>query len=184
MYAIITELETDIAIRIHQIRADAVEACGKDPSPLLWPLHLSWQGADTYPLHEAQDRIRMISKTFAPVTTHVDGVGVFTGPEPILYLSVTRTPELSALNATLWEALTPLAENPNINYSPDTWVPHITLVYGSSGSADILACLLSKLITTPLHLEISLDHLLLGFYRGEEHGSEFRLPLSGLKGTT
>jgi len=179
MYAIITELDSETADKINQIRKNAISPCGEDPAPLQWPLHLSWQGAESYQIQEAHARIKMIADTFAPIVSRVDGVGIFTGKEPVLYLSVTRTPELSALNATLWEALSPLAESPNRYFSPQEWAPHISLMYGRPEIVDKIACVVEKLITTPLQIDIKLDHLSIGFYRGQEHGNEIRFDLTG-----
>ncbi len=128
---------------------------------------------------EVEVRMRTIAKTFAPIVTRIEGVGVFTGPSPVLYLPVTRTPELTALNETMWEALAPLARNPNAYFSPDQWVPHITILYGTPQVTEAIACLVRQLLTEPLHIEITLDHIYLGFFEGAEHGVTFRFPLLG-----
>ena len=182
MYAIITELASESAGEIEQIRAAALTGCGPDPAPLQLPLHLSWQGAESYYLDEVEVRMRTIAKTFGPITTRIDGVGFFTGVEPVVYLSVTRTPELSALNATLWEALSPLSRSVNHYFSPDEWVPHISILYGKPEMKEAIACMVSNLIAAPLRIEIKLDHIYLGYFRNDDHGVQFRFPLLGSQG--
>lgn len=179
MYSIITELASETAGAVAQIRSAALAGCGPDPAPLQWPLHLSWQGAESYYLDEVELRMRTIARTFAPVTTRIDGVGVFTGAEPVVYLSVTRTPALSVLNATLWEALSPLARSANRYFSPEEWVPHISILYGKAEMKEAIACLVGNLSTVALRIEIKLDHIYLGYFHGDNHGGLYRLPLLG-----
>lgn len=179
MYSIITELASETAGAVAQIRSAALAGCGPDPAPLQWPLHLSWQGAESYYLDEVELRMRTIARTFAPVTTRIDGVGVFTGAEPVVYLSFTRTPALSVLNATLWEALSPLARSANRYFSPEEWVPHISILYGKTEMKEAIACLVGNLSTMALRIEIRLDHIYLGYFHGDNHGGLYRLPLLG-----
>jgi len=179
MYAIMTELDNQSAQQIQMIRSKAVDACGGDPVPLQWPLHLSWQGAESYALAEVEERMRVIAKNVAPIVTNIEGVGIFTGPLPVLHLPVTRTPELSALNETLWETLAPLAKNSNYYFSPNQWVPHITILYGNAEAAEVIACMVSKLLSEPLHINITLDHIYMGYFQGPEYGEAFRYPLLG-----
>ena len=179
MYAIITDLDSQSKLKIEQIRSRTVKACGGDPVPLHWPLHLSWQGAESYDLAETEDRMRMIAKTVSPIVTRTAGVGVFTGPAPVLYLPVTRTPELTALNETLWETLTPLVKNNNDYFSPDRWVPHVTIVYGTPEVTEAIACMAGSLLTEPLNLEITLDHIYMGYFNENDYGVAFRFPLLG-----
>jgi 2'-5' RNA ligase len=179
MYAIMTELDTQSAWQIEKIRSRAVAACGGDPVPLQWPLHLSWQGAESYALVEVEERMRMIAKNVAPIVTNIEGVGIFTGPQPVLHLPVTRTPELSALNETLWETLAPLAIKSNYYFSPNQWVPHITILYGNAEVTEAIACMVSRLLSEPLHINITLDHIYMGYFQGPEYGEAFRFPLLG-----
>lgn len=179
MFAIMTELDSQSARQIEMIRSRAVAACGGDPAPLQWPLHLSWQGAESYAMGEVEERMRMIAKNVAPITTNIEGVGIFTGSQPVLHLPVTRTPELSALNETLWESLAPLANKSNYYFSPSQWVPHITIVYGTAAAAEAIACMVSQLLSEPLHLNITLDHIYMGYFHGLEYGEAFRYPLLG-----
>jgi len=179
MYAIMTNLDSQSARQIEKIRSKAAQACGGDPVPLQWPLHLSWQGAEAYELPEVEERMRMIAKNVAPIIATIEGVGIFTGPQPVLHLPVTRTPELSALNQTLWETVTPLAKIFNRYFSPDQWVPHITIVYGTAEVTEAIACLVSRLLSEPLHLSIKLDHINLGYFHDKDYGEAFRFPLLG-----
>lgn len=179
MYAIISELDRASNLAIEKLTTDFIAECNINLPPMKWSYHLSWQGARSYALEETENRIRMIARTFAPIETRIDGLGIFTGKEPVLYLTVTRTPLLSALNETVWEALHPLAEEVNPYFSPEEWVPHISILYGDDKSAPGMSCAVEKLIRKELRISIKIDHLSLGFFQDQENGAVFRYPLTG-----
>lgn len=179
MYAIISELDHSIDMMIEKLRNESTADCGRELPQMQWPYHLSWQGAEAYSLEETENRVQMIARTFAPIETRIDGFGVFTSEEPVLYLTVTRTPALSALNETLWEALRPLSKGINDYFSPDEWVPHVSILYGGPDSLPLMRCLANNLISKPLRILIRIDHLSLGYFRGQENGVIFRFPLTG-----
>lgn len=54
-------------------------------------------------------------------------MGIFTGPDPVLYIPVVRTAELSQLHQRLWTAVEPTSSGTQTYYSPANWLPHITL---------------------------------------------------------
>lgn len=179
MYAIISELDHATNLAIEKLTKEIMAGCNIKGPQMKWPYHLSWQGARTYALEETENRVRMIARTFAPIETRIDGLGIFTGKEPVLYLTVTRTPLLSALNETVWEALHPLAEEVNPYFSPEEWVPHISILYGDEKSAPAMSCAVEKLIPRQLRINIKIDHLSLGFFQGQDNGVVFRYPLTG-----
>lgn len=179
MYAIISELDSASDLAIEAIKKEIMSECMLENPKMRFPLHLSWQGADTYRLGEVENLVQLIARMSAPIEITPDGVGVFTGEYPVLYLTVARSPVLSALNQTLWEALFPLAEGMNPSFSPETWVPHISLVYGDSKSIDAMTCVLQKMIPMQLDLKIKIDELSLVFDRDDKNGTVFRYPLTG-----
>lgn len=180
MYAIISELDQESNLKFDQLRTDCMAGCELENPVMRWPFHLSWQGAQEYQRLAVEQRVKMIAKMFAPLEIGIDGIGVFTGEEPVLYFTVTRTPTISALNQTLWEALNPLAEGMNPQFSPEEWVPHISLIYGSKKSVSGLSCVIQKLIPMHLGMKVRIDHLSLVYYRGQESGEVFRFPLAGM----
>lgn len=179
MYAIITQLDHASNLVIGKLANEIMTECKVNVPHMKWPYHLSWQGARSYALEEAENRVRMIAKTFVPIESRIDGLGIFTGEEPVLYLTVTRTPLLSALNETVWEALYPLAEEVNPYFSPEVWVPHISILYGGVKSAPSMSCAVEKLIPRRLQINIKINHLSLVFFQGQEDGVVFRYPLTG-----
>lgn len=179
MYALISELNQSSNLVIEKIRQECLSACGLETPTLRWLFHVSWQGAEMYDLPETENRVKMIAKMFAPVDISINGIGIFTGEKPVLHFTVTRAPAVSALNQTLWESLLPLSEGMNPLFSPEKWVPHISLIYGEENSVSALSCVVQKLIPMQLRMTVKIDHLSLVYYQDEKSGVEFRYPLTG-----
>jgi 2'-5' RNA ligase len=103
------------------------------------------------------------------------GLGLFTGPVPVLYLALVKTDILMDLHRTLWESVGPLATDLNRLYSPDLWMPHITIAYQDL-NGDNLACAMKNLVFTPVNLEIQVDQLALLYQNDEGTGVKSSFP--------
>ncbi len=89
--------------------------------------HISFQIATAYDQERLEPILRRIAKNTAPFQIHTTGLGIFTGADPVLYIAVVRTPELSAFHRLLWHELATLGNEVSPYYHPDNWVPHITV---------------------------------------------------------
>jgi 2'-5' RNA ligase len=85
-------------------------------------------------------------------------LGFFTGPNPIVFIPVVRTTELSAFHQQIWERIEPLATDINPYYAPDKWTPHITLAY-SDVTPENIACTMQKLTFQTYNWEIAVDNV-------------------------
>jgi 2'-5' RNA ligase len=56
-------------------------------------------------------------------------MGVFTGYAPVIFIPVVKSPELVELHRRVWEALDPVTTGGSFYYSPEMWVPHISIAY-------------------------------------------------------
>jgi len=63
----------------------------------------------------------------APLELRSIGVGVFTRPMPVIYTPVIRCQLLSELHEALWKRIGGLGGNLFRLYSPEQWIPHLTL---------------------------------------------------------
>ena len=120
--------------------------------------HFSYAGAAHYDDNQLDTLLRRVAAQTAPFTVTADGLALFPGPEPVLYVPVVRTSALSAYHAALWDALAPLATENQPYYHPDTWVAHITLAQRDLTPAS-LAAIATRLATRPLTLTITVDNL-------------------------
>lgn len=91
--------------------------------------HFSWEIAD----HYHQPGLELVLKTIAqrtkPFTVTTTGLGVFSGEQPVIFIPVVKSPELSAFHQQVWKALLSVGEGISDLYSPRQWLPHISLAY-------------------------------------------------------
>jgi 2'-5' RNA ligase len=131
--------------------------------------HFSWQGAEDYPVAEVERILTEITRRTTPFMIQTAGLGLFTGPVPVLYLALVKTEKLMIVHRSLWEIIGPLATGLNRHYSPDLWMPHITIAFQDL-NADNLACAVKNLIFKPVALEIHVDQLALLYQNEQDTG--------------
>jgi 2'-5' RNA ligase len=64
-----------------------------------------------------------------PLLVNFAGLGVFGGPEPVVYLTLAWNQALLDLHAQFWSMAEPLSIDADNHYRPGVWVPHVTLNY-------------------------------------------------------
>jgi 2'-5' RNA ligase len=69
----------------------------------------------------------------------------------------------------MWKRIEPVAATSSAYYSPELWVPHITLAH-SDVSRQSLVCALEELAFIPFNWEIKIDNLAIVGQSGEEVG--------------
>ncbi len=89
--------------------------------------HLSFHVAEGYDETHLRERLAAFASRHHRLTIRTAGLGIFTGNSSVLVLMVVRTPGLSAFQETLFNQIITLAERPSPYYTPETWIPHITL---------------------------------------------------------
>jgi 2'-5' RNA ligase len=103
--------------------------------------------------------VERVAAETAPFTLYSSGPGLFGGPSPILFANVARAPAAASLAARLDAELT-AAGYPGTDtyYTPERWIPHITLAQQNLASAD-LGALLAWLARQPLAWELPIASL-------------------------
>ena len=89
--------------------------------------HFSWQIGEGYQVETVLPQLSNLVKGLSPFEVRVDGVEVFPGDLPVVYLKVLCTAQLRAIHRKIWSVLTPFTDQPNLLYAPGSWQPHITL---------------------------------------------------------
>src|SRR5512133_630211 len=97
--------------------------------------HISFHVAQRYYPTRLEQALPRVLREVTPFHIRTTGLGIFTGPLPVIFVPVVRGPRLNRLHYALWEAARPAAEGLVEVYGPDTWVPHITLAYGDLDNA-------------------------------------------------
>jgi 2'-5' RNA ligase len=156
------ELERDFGVR------DARERVS-------WP-HFTYQGAETYDVERVEAALRQIAGETPPFFVHAEGLGIFVGPQPVLYLPVVRKEALNHLHMRLWEELAPLRTETSPYYAPERWMAHITLAQWDLSPANLPA-ILQRLAARPLAWRIRVESLAL--ITGVGAGTEATYTLHG-----
>ncbi|NOK61896.1 MAG: hypothetical protein GFH27_549289n409 [Chloroflexi bacterium AL-W] len=64
-----------------------------------------------------------------PHEIHIDGIDVFEGPHPVVFLKVAKTAYLEQVYHQLHDAMTEAGMSVQKQYQPAQWVPHVTLAF-------------------------------------------------------
>ena len=159
MYAIASlfDPESDTAVRQIWDRFEAhCGFTGMNSTPLP---HLSWVGADSFLFQPVEEGLRSLSaEVTGPLKIITSGIGIFTGPNPVVYISVVKSPALFNLHRIIWETARPFAVVVNRHYHPDRWIPHITLAYHPLEPSQF-GCAISDVAFQRISLEIELTSL-------------------------
>jgi len=151
-----------------------LEGIKKTPIP-----HFSWQVSEDYDFDRLKAALQVIAQTNQPFTVRTTGLGVFSGQNQVLYIPVVRDARLSELHAQIWLALSELSVKPSPLYSPQVWVPHITLAHKDL-DRDALDCAMHILAFRNYDWEIRVDNLSLVFQENDQVGAlQYRLAMIG-----
>jgi len=127
VYAIVSLLDNEYQQQVEDLWAEMRHKAGirciySTPFP-----HFSYQVADHYDTDRLAEVLRELAVRYRPFTVRTGGLGIFTGPNPVLYIPVVRTLAMSRLHAALWAETSQMGTNLSAYYEPTRWMPHITL---------------------------------------------------------
>ena len=138
-----TELDRELGLR------------GATISPLP---HFSYQVARDYDLDLLQEVVAKVAAGVRPLRVQTAGLGLFTGPAPVLYVPIVRSPELARFQVAVWSAASVAAEKLDQHYHPASWAPHVSLAFGDTTAAKIGAAV-ELLSARDLSWDLELDNL-------------------------
>jgi 2'-5' RNA ligase len=143
--------------------------CGLSEMKLTPLPHFTWQSAENYPLDFTEAAIRSMASSFTPFIVLTAGIGIFTGPTPVLYLALVKTQTMVNIHQMLWNELSPSGHLVNEYYAPTRWVPHITLAIRDITPQN-LACAMEGLLYYPFEMEIVVNNLAVIYQVGDYDG--------------
>ena len=129
--------------------------------------HFSYQAARDFDLEVLTDVVGKVAAKARPLRVRTAGVGIFSGPSPVVYIPVVRSPELTRLHVALWSAGAMAAEEPLSEYHPAAWIPHITLAQ-TDVTTELLPQATSLLNAQDLYWEFEIDNLAIVRGRGSQ----------------
>lgn len=181
MHAVVSLLDPDHYEQVERIWSELSERFGlrgiyRTPYP-----HFSYQVAAGYDLERLAAALAETAARAAPFRVPTAGLGLFTGPHPVLYIPVVRTPHLAAFHAELWERIAPAATGVSAYYRPEGWVPHITLAEHDLQPAST-ARAVGFLMERNLYWDVVVDNLALIYDTGTRQELRLRLDFRGSAG--
>jgi 2'-5' RNA ligase len=110
-----------------------------------------------------------VVSTVTPFTIRTSGLGIFTGLRSVVFIALVKNAALMSFHKMLWDLTRPFSSELNPLYSPEYWMPHISLVYEDTNTINI-AGLMQKLAFQPFVWEMSIDNLALIFQENGKAG--------------
>ena len=142
-----------------------------------WP-HVSYHVAAEYDA-EISATLQHLASQIAPFTLQTTGLGLFTGPEPVLYLGLVRNSMLDRVHEQIWAVGERHGQQSIAYYAPANWVPHITLVHFPAENhrlPEIIAALSQR----DFNWRIPLDNLMLLGDAGSDIALQQQWALTGV----
>jgi 2'-5' RNA ligase len=120
--------------------------------------HFSYQVAVDYDDEALEPILARIAKTSAPFKVTTSGLGIFTGPAPVLYIPIVVSQTLAQFHRQVWSQTVSASSGALNYYHPDHWMPHITLGLGDL-KPEVLAQVVQYLAGRNFNREITVDNL-------------------------
>jgi 2'-5' RNA ligase len=177
MHGIVSLLDDDHYRMVEDVWAGLDEKLGLRGVYVTPYPHFSYHVADHYDLEQVERILQAFARATAPFDVTTTGLGIFTeGIQPVVYVNVARSPQLSQANAALWPLLEEASAGIIDYYHADRWVPHITLGFG-----DVTRENLRVLSAWDFNWQIRVDNIALLFNEADARQDmlKMRFPLAG-----
>lgn len=146
--------------------------------------HFSYHVASQYNFEMLELLLHTFASEQKPFRVKTTGLGIFTGQQPVLFISVVRSTYLTKFHQALWHKLVETGQardNSQDYYVPDNWIPHITIGFGDV-DCQMLANIIHYIGERPFLWDISIDNIALIYDTGTAQQLRMRIPLNGAKG--
>jgi 2'-5' RNA ligase len=122
--------------------------------------HITYQIATCYEVKSLESVLQRFAASKTSFKVRTGGLGIFTGPQPILYIPVVRSPELTQFHEALWQEIFNTGSSTEDHYHPTRWVPHITIGIGDMNKRN-LSQIIRFLVERDFNWEITIDTIVL-----------------------
>jgi hypothetical protein len=146
--------------------------------------HFSYHVARHYDIEALEPVLQRLAASSIPFRVQTTGLGIFTGPQPVLYIPVVRSLELSQFHEALWDATMSTGSGIQNYYHPKNWMPHITIGFVYIAKAN-LPQIVRLLAERAFSWEITVDNIALIYDTGirQELRSRFDFGNNDCKGS-
>ena len=160
MIAVVSLLDDHHDLQVRDLWAELAREIGvRRVTEIIRDPHVTYQGAEQYDLDQLDTALSAVAAATAPFTISTTGLGIFTGPQPVLYLAVVRSAALTTFHTALWDAIGAAGRDYSPLYAPvGPWTPHITLAQWDL-IPDTIGPIAARLAVRPLAWDVSIDNL-------------------------
>ena len=135
--------------------------------------HFTYQIAEDYDLKRLAAALEQFAQRQRPFRVRTTGLGLFTGGSPVLYIPVVRDADMTRIHAALWQAVEGLGSGVSPHYSPESWMPHVTLAQGDLND-DNLPRVIHFLSQRDFEWEIVINNIAFIYHLGDEYRLKYR----------
>ncbi len=178
MDGIVSLLDTEHQDLVEGLWRELEENFGlRDIYPVRFP-HFTYQVAEVYNEALVTPMLAKVAQDHAPFHVHTTGLGIFTGPQPVLYIPIVRSPKLTLLHQELWLAVAPAATGTIELYHPRAWVPHITLAHGDMRN-ELVPEVLRYMNGRSFNWQVTVGRITVVLGMGTPNEQQLHFPLQG-----
>jgi 2'-5' RNA ligase superfamily len=127
--------------------------------------HFSYQIATHYDVATLEPLLQRVAAKSSAFHVRAAGLGIFTAQQPVLYVPVVRSPELTRFHEAIWQATVHTGSGIVEYYHPDNWMPHITIGFGDMNK-DNLSQIVRLLAERAFNWEMAVDNIALIYDTG------------------
>ena len=180
MLAITSLLNPQNADRINSIIRSLETEFGLDDVQATPDPHITYQLAGVRKGAALRQVLRGVARNTKPFVAHTTGLGIFPGPNPVIYIPVLRSDALNQLHHRIRQATAPLCLRTDKFSGPDCWLPHISLALHDT-TPELLGPVMQYLNQQTFDLKLTISNLAILRQEGEKFTAEKILPFEGHK---
>ncbi len=158
MYGIVSILEQPFYEKVESIWQMLENDCGLKGIRMTPIPHFSWQVAEGYNIPRLEGVLRGAAASEEAFSIHTAGLGVFSGVSPVIYISMVKDEALLQMHKRIYQQVSSAALGLSRFYTPEAWIPHITLAHGDVNLKKT-CCALELLVDQVFDWEIRIDNL-------------------------
>jgi 2'-5' RNA ligase len=179
MHGLVSLLPTPYYQEVEKIWGELEEEFGLTGIKVTPYPHFSWNIAEEFDIESLKSTLLAITENLHPVEIRTTGIGLFTGSNPVIFIPVVKDAELVRLHTTIWKQIQPISKGLSPYYSPNAWMPHISLAYEDVDSSN-LPRVVDKLAFGSYNWEMTIDNISFIYEPDGQIGSlMFQLDLNG-----
>lgn len=158
MDGVVSLLDAQHEQKVHELWAEFKANFGVHGVHMTPVPHFSYHVAENYDIDRLDRLLRKIVRETRPFDVKTNGLALFTGADPVLYIPVVRNPALTNFHLKMWHAISESAFGTVDYYHPDNWRPHITLTHRDVNH-DLLPHIIRLLSERQFFWNIHVDNL-------------------------